>query len=124
MPPKKKIEGIRRFRDGSSNYWVEGKHYYMTEDGEVHFGAGGFEEQHLIDELKAFIKRNKHKYVAQVPLVQKSFLEELTKGKFKGKTVEEVFAIEKKYLEWMLANYSFSAAEENLKKEITEILKK
>ena len=123
MPPKKKIEGIKRFKDCPNSYWIEGKHYYVTEDGEVHFAAGGVEEQHLIDELKDFIKRNKHQYVAQVPLVQKSFLERLKQGKFKDKTVEEVFALEPKYLKWMIANYTFSAAEENLKKEITEILK-
>lgn len=58
---------IKRFKIGSSDYWIDGKHYFMTEDGEVHFASGGIEEEKLKQELKSFIKRNKHTYVARNP---------------------------------------------------------
>lgn len=66
MPEKEKTT-IRKFKDNSSNYWVDGKHYFMTEDGEVHFASGGIEDEKLKEELKSYIKRNKHKFCGRSP---------------------------------------------------------
>lgn len=72
MPPKKKngIEEkivIKQFREGSSDFWVDGKHYFLDVNNEINFASGGIDTQKLRTALEAFIKRNKKSYVPRTP---------------------------------------------------------
>lgn len=114
---------VKQFRDNSSNFWVDNKHYYLSEDNELHLAAGGINTDEVRAALLAYIKRNKKTHIPRKKIEpEKEYLEIITFGKHTGKTVQEVFTIEKSYLVWIKNNYNFSLAQENLKKEITEIL--
>ena len=54
----------------------------------------------------------------------KEYLEIINFGKYINKSVEEVFHLDSKYLQWMYKEYSFSSSQEKLKQEIKEILGK
>ena len=115
---------IRQFRDNSSNFWCDNAHYFLNENNEIIWCAGEQDKEELRTALQAYIKRNKKLFIGrQESKVVKSYSEMFTFGKHINKTVDEVFLLEKSYLEWCLEKYSFTSAQEKLKSEITEILK-
>lgn len=132
MPPKKKETEekitIKRFKDKSSSFWVNNHHYYLDENNEIRYACGGIDTQELREALKAFIKRNKVSYVPREPSildqVEKEFISVLTTGKYCGEYIKDLVYKDRKYLEWMRDKYTFSSAEQKLKEEIIEILKK
>jgi hypothetical protein len=119
---------IKQFRDGSSNFWVDTVHYSLTQEGTIIFCAGGLDKEELRDVLNAYIKRNKKVFKDRSEsifnTVEKEYKEVLNFGKFSGKTVQDIFYEDKKYLQWMLKNYNFTHSQSKLKEQITEILKK
>ena len=132
---KKSVEkekfDIRQFKDKSSFWWCNNKVYHLKEDRELIFIAGGIEDSKETEEMQDYVKRNKKSYRMReksplndenAPQV-KSYDEVLRFGKHAGKSVEEVMAIDKKWLVWCRDNYSFNSAQEKLKQEITDILK-
>lgn len=123
---------IRQFRDKSSNFWCNNKHYNLNESNHLVFISGGIEDLKETEEMQAYIKRNKKTFKSReksplndenAPQI-KCYNEILRFGKHSGKSVEEVMAIDKKWLIWCRDNYNFNSAQEKLKQEITEILKK
>ena len=123
---KDKID-IKQFKDNSSHWWVNDAHYSLNVSGELIWHAGEVDKEELRNSLLSFIRRNKKVYKERSPSIfdsePKQYNEKINFGKHINKTVSEVFSEDVKYLSWMLKNYNFSA-KENLKREITEILKK
>jgi len=115
---------IKRFRDKSSNFWVDNLHLFLDESNKIQFGAGGVLTEYVKVHFEAYIKRNKVKYTPREIVLESSieYLEILKSGKYQNKTVSEVFEVDKNYLIWMLNNYNFGAQKE-LEKQIKEILK-
>ena len=123
---------VRNFKDGSSHWWCNFAHYYLNESNELIWCSGETDKPELREAVLSFIKRNKKSYRMReksplndenAPQV-KSYDEVLRFGKHAGKSVEEVMIIDKKWLVWCRDNYSFNSAQEKLKQEITDILKK
>ena len=56
-----KIE-IKSFKDGSSNFFVNMKHYHLNKNNEIEFCAGGEPTEEEFEAIKQFIKRNKKVY--------------------------------------------------------------
>lgn len=125
MKSEEKIT-IKQFKDKSSNYFVNNKHYHLDENNMVVFVCGGIENIKETEYLKAYIKRKKSVFIPREPSIfenePKDYKEVITFGQHKGKTVQEMYETERKYLSWMMKNFKFSSAQENLKKEIIEIL--
>lgn len=116
---------IKAFRDSSSNWWVGYKHYCLDENNVLQFICGGIEDRKETEAIQEFIKRNKKRYVpTKQSEVQKEYLEIINFGKYINKSVQEVFHLDSKYLQWMYKEYSFSSSQEKLKQEIKEILGK
>lgn len=115
---------IRQFKDKSSNFWCNNKHYFLDENNVLNFICGGKEDLKETETLEAYIKRNKKSFVARQEsvLLQEAFeyKEVISFGKYSGKKLDEINDV--KYLKWLLTNFNFGG-KENLKKEITEILK-
>lgn len=129
MAAKKETEDkttIKSFKDSSSNWFVNDAHYSLNESGELIWHAGEVDKEELRTALLSFIRRNKKCFKKRSPSIfdsePKQYNEKINFGKHINKTVSEVFSEDVKYLSWMLKNYNFSA-KENLKKEITDILK-
>lgn len=121
---KEKIIVIN-FRDKSSNWWVNSKHYCLNDKNEIVFIGGGIEITAETDFLRDFIKRNKKTFKEREisPYInQKEYLEIITFGKYQGRSVQYVFDEDRKYLGWILKNVDL-AGKEKLKQEITDILK-
>ena len=116
---KEKIS-IVNFKDKSSNWFVNMKHYWLNEQNQIVFVAGGIEITAETDFLRDFIKRNKKTYVPRQITSVIEYFEILDFGIHKGSKVDD---IDKKYLKWMIQNYNFSPAQEKLKQEIINILK-
>lgn len=116
---------IKQFRDLSSSWWVGYKHYCLDENNVLQFICGGIEDKKETEAIQEFVKRNKKQYVpAKQSEVLKEYLEIITFGKYINKSVQEVFYLDSKYLQWMYKEYSFSSSQEKLKQEIKEILGK
>jgi len=116
---------IKQFKDGSSNYWVDGKHYYLDKNNEVHFAAGGIDTEELREALRQFIKRNKKVYKPREVVAENRVYEALFSfGKHNGRTTYEVFLDEPKYCLWVWENYTFKSGDEKLKMELKELLRK
>ena len=116
---------IKGFRDLSSNWWVGYKHYCLDENNILQFVCGGIQDRKETEAIQEFIKRNKKKYVpVKQSEVQKEYLEIINFGRYLNKSVQEVFHLDSKYLQWMYKEYSFSSSQEKLKQEIKEILRK
>lgn len=117
---------IINFKDKSSNWWVNQKHYALLENSKLLLVAGGEEIKIETEFLQAFIKRNKKVFKEREKgIIEKEppqYLAVITFGEFKGKSVSEVFEINKGYLKWMRDKYNFGAQKE-LEKQIKEILK-
>lgn len=115
---KEKITVVN-FKDKSSSWWVNNKHYTLTEDNQILFVAGGLEIEAETEFLRQFIKRNKKTFTPREKVSVIEYFEVIDFGIHKGRKVDE---IEKKYLNWMIKNYNF-AGKEKLKAEIIDILK-
>ncbi len=116
---------IKQFRDSSSNWFVDGAHYHLNETNEIILCAGGIWDESKVEVLKAYIKRNKKTYQPREisPYIsQKEYLELIPAGKYKDKTVQDIFYSDINYLKWMLKEYNFGERV-RLKEQITEILK-
>ena len=129
MPSKPKEDKtvIKQFKDSSSNFWCDMVHYHLNEQGELIFCAGGIDKEELRTSLLAFLRRNKKSFKERLPSVfdsePKQYNEILPCTDMKGKTVGEVFDLNKKLLIWFRDKYTFKIGEEKLKQQITEILK-
>lgn len=124
MPPKAKEDKleVRNFKDGSSNWWVGGVHYYLDENNDLQFASGGIDNEESRTVIRDFIKRNKKVFKPREPSIFES--EEkvhsvLDFGKWSGKRLDEIKDLDKGYLNWLLKN----TAKEDLKNEIKELLK-
>ncbi len=102
-------------------------HYKLEQNGEVTWCAGEIDKKELRESLEAYIKRNKKTYKERAPSIfeqePKQYNEIIPCTDMKGKTVSEVFELNKKLLIWFRDKYNFKIGEEKLKEEITEILK-
>lgn len=116
----KEKTSVVNFKDKSSNWWVNSKHYCLNEQNEIVFVAGGIEITAETEFLRDFIKRNKKTYVPRQIISVIEYFEIVDFGIHKGRKVDE---IDKKYLKWMIGNYNFSQTQEKLKQEIINILK-
>lgn len=117
----------KQFRDSSSNWWLNAKHYHLNEENKIIFIAGGIPTKDEIEFLELFCKRNKKVFKEREPSIfenePKEYKAVFTFGKYKNKTVDEVKAIDKRWLTWCLNNFNFSSAQRELKEQIEEILK-
>ena len=110
---------LRQFKDKSSNWFLNNKHYHLNEQGLIVFIAGGKEDEEEIKYLEEFCKRNKKQFKEREPSIFESEPREwskLTFGKFKGFKINE---IETKYLKWLILN----SADKKLIEEIKQFLK-
>ena len=118
---------VRQFKDGSSNFWCDGVHYNLNENGDLVFCSGGIDTEERREYMISYIKRNKKRFILRQPSIlenePKEYLEKIGNGKYAHLSVSEVFLQDKQYLKWMLDKYNFSSAQEKLKQQITEILK-
>lgn len=113
---------LRQFKDKSSNWFLNNKHYHLNEQGLIVFICGGKEDEEEIKYLEEFCKRNKKKFKSREPSVFESEpreWSELTFGKFKGQRLDVVKDTEPKYLKWLILN----SADKKLTEEIKELLK-
>jgi hypothetical protein len=59
----------KQFKDSSSNWWLNAKHYHLNKDGEIEFIAGGLADEKEIEFLKDFCKRNKKQFKEREPSI-------------------------------------------------------
>lgn len=118
---------VRKFKDGSSNFWVGYLHLYLNEQNEICFACGGIMTEEHLSALQAYVKRNKVTFIArdkpEIEIIQRQYNEKITFGAHSGKTVSELFIENKKYLIWVRDKYNFSVTQNKLKQEIIDILK-
>lgn len=118
---------VKQFREGSSDFWVGNCHYNLNKDNEIIFCSGGIDSEELRNVLLSFIRRNRKSFKERIPNIfenePKEYKAVFTFGKHINKSVEEVKAIDKRWLIWCRDNYSFSSAQKELKQQIEEILK-
>lgn len=107
---------IRQFKSGESSYWVNQKHYKLTDSGDVIFVCGGLSDEKEIEALRAYIKRNNKVYAPSTPLIFAQEEREWT-------VLNHILSEDKKYLMWLKDNYDFKSSQEKLKRDIIEILK-
>lgn len=70
MPLKKTTEDkitIKQFKDGSSNWFVNNKHYHLDDNSVVSFICGGIEDNKETEVIKSFISRNKKVFKERSP---------------------------------------------------------
>ena len=116
---------IKQFKDGSSHFWSNYAHYFLNENNELIWCSGETDKEELRNAVLSFIRRNKKSYKERPHSeVLKGYLEIINFGKYINKSVQEVFHLDSKYLQWMYKEYSFSSSQEKLKQEIKEILGK
>jgi hypothetical protein len=120
MAEKEKFE-IRQFKDKSSNWFLNNKHYHLNEQGEIVFIAGGKEDQTEVEALKAYCKRNKKVFKEREPSIfEREEIEysKITFGKFSGMTTMEIVATDRGYAKWLYEN----SAEKKIKEELKQLL--
>jgi hypothetical protein len=130
LPPKAKEDKleVRNFKDGSSNWWVGGVHYYLDENNDLQFASGGIDNEESRTVIRDFIKRNKKVFKPREPSIfesEEKVYSALSFGKYAntGKRLDEIKDLDRSYLPWLLKNYTFKVGEEKLKQEIKELLK-
>lgn len=128
MPPKRNKETgdkitVKRFKDKSSHFWLDGKHYFLDENNEIQFACGGIDSIECREILKAYIKRNKVSFVAR----EKSIFEQeeieysvIGFGKYSQETTLSLVSIDKRYAGWLYEN----SADKKIKEELRILLKK
>lgn len=130
MAKKKETEDkiiIRAFKDGSSNWFVDGVHYHLNKEGEIIFCSGGIDKEQLRTALESYIKRNKKSFkersASMFDSEPKQYNEKIGFGQYSDLTVSQLFAENLKYAKWILEKCNL-AGKEKLKEQLTEILKK
>ena len=121
MENKEKIN-IKQFRDGSSNWFLNNKHYHLNEQGEIIFIAGGKEDQTEVEALKSYCKRNKKQFKSREPsMFEQEEIEysKVTFGKFSGMSTMEIVATDRGYAKWLYEN----SADKKIKEELKQLLK-
>ncbi len=128
MAAKKETENtVKQGKSNNNNFWINYKVYQLLEDNSLVLASGGLEIITETELVQAFIKRNKKVYTKNITIFNsepKQYNEVLPCTDMKGKTVSEVFELNKKLLIWFRDKYNFKIGEEKLKEQITEILKK
>ena len=113
---------IKRFKDGSSSWWVGIMHYCLNEKNEICFVGGGIDTENHRKILEVYIKRTKSVFIPREASLfdqeEKEYIT-LSFGKHKGFKLNEVKEIEPKYLRWLYEN----SAEKDIKEQIKELLK-
>lgn len=64
MPPKKKTKEVirvKRFKDGSNNFWISTFHYSIINNKLV-CCAGGIPDEDIEKKMQSYLKRNKIEY--------------------------------------------------------------
>ena len=113
----------KQFKDSSSNWWLNAKHYHLNKDGEIEFIAGGLPDEKEIEFLRDFCKRNKKHFKEREPSIFDQEEKEYTKigfGKYAQETTLSLVSIDKRYAGWLYEN----TADKKLKEELKELLKK
>ena len=128
MAAKKETENtVKQGKSNFNNFWINYKVYQLLEDNSLVLASGGNEIETETELVKAFIKRNKKAYAKNVTMFEsepKQYNEIIPCTDMKGKTVSEVFELNKKLLIWFREKYTFKVGEEKIKEQIIEILKK
>jgi hypothetical protein len=113
---------IKQFKDSSSNWFVNNKHYHLNEDSLLVFICGGVEDQKETEAIKAFISRNKKTYKEREPSIfeieQKEY-SVISYGKYSGKSTQHIVAEDRRYARWIYDNTS----DRKVKEELKELLK-
>lgn len=52
----------KQFKDGSSSWWLNGKHFHLNENNELILVAGGKEDRKEFEIMLKYIKNNKKVY--------------------------------------------------------------
>lgn len=112
---------LRQFRDKSSNWFLNNKHYHLNEQGLIVFIAGGKEDKEEIKYLEEFCKRNHKTFKEREPSIfeteEKEYLT-IGYGKYNGKPLNEIVDIDLKYAKWLYEN-----ADKEIKEQLKELLK-
>lgn len=112
---------IKRFKDGSSSWWVGNLHYNLNELNEICFIAGGIDTKNHRDVLEKYIKRTKSVFVPREPSIFENEPKEyltISYGKYNGKPLNEIVDIDKRYAKWL-----YETAEKGIKEQLKELLK-
>lgn len=126
MPPKKTTEDkitIKQFKDGSSNWFVNNKHYHLDKNGLVSFICGGIEDIKEKEYLEAYIKRNKKCFKERSSNIfeqEEINYSVVSFGKYAGKTTQHIVSEDKRYANWLYE----TTQDGNLKEELKILLKK
>ena len=113
---------IKRFKDGSSSWWVGNLHYTLNELNEICFVAGGIDTENHREILRKYINRTKSTFIPRQPTMFETEDKEYTKigfGKYSQMTTTELVATDKKYSSWLYKNCS----DNKIKTELKELLK-
>jgi hypothetical protein len=119
---KEKFE-IRHFKDKSSNFWCNNKHYHLNQKGELEFICGGKEDIKETEEMLSYIKRNKKVYSPREQSMFDKEEKEYSKigfGKYFQETTLSLVATDKRYANWLYQN----TTDTKIKNELKELLKK
>lgn len=113
---------IKQFRDKSSNFWLNNKHYSLKEDNSIFFVCGGKEDEKETEEMLSYIKRNRKSFVKREPSIFENEPKEysiVNFGKMAGKTTQVIVEEDKRYAKWLYE----SVSDIKLKTELKELLK-
>ena len=114
---------IRRFKDGSSNFWVGNIHLYLNEVNKICFGAGGILTNEYVETLQKYLKRTKSTYIPRAKSqIDEAVLKQYSVigfGKYSSLTTQDLIGIDKKYARWLYENCS----DNKIKTELKELLK-
>lgn len=113
---------LRQFKDKSSNWFLNNKHYHLNEQGLIVFIAGGKEDEEEIKYLEEFCKRNKKVFKERELSIFESEPREystITYGKYSQKPLNEIVDIDKRYARWLYD----SVTDIKIKNELKELLK-
>lgn len=122
VKPKEDKLIVKQFKDGSSNFWCDGLHYSLNEDGSVSFCAGGIDTEERKETVLSFIRRNKKVFTPRELNIFETEEKEystVTFGKMSGKTTQIIVEEDKRYARWLYEN----TADKNIKEELKELLK-
>lgn len=113
---------IKQFKDGSSNWFVNHKHYHLNENSLLVFVCGGIEDLKETEYITAYIKRNKKIYIPRAANVFETETKEysiINYGKYSGRSTQHIVAEDKRYAKWIYEN----SRDIKIKEELKELLK-
>ena len=133
MATKKKTDENtpRNFKDKSSNWFLNFKHFHLNEKGDIELISGGLASEDEFQIMQDFVKRNKKVFVPREKSKLVDFENNEVKfdyvfkfGRYASKTIEQVANEDLKYLKWLDKNFTFTAEHTELKKQLKLILGK